>query len=330
MVASCNRALRKTASAHNLWLKKIRKKKKKKNLRTKRKTATRKTKMVSVKDLTPLILGGAVIFVVARSGLFKGLGGVGEGAAEAAGGLGAGISTAGRGLGGGIGRIGEAAGYGVEDILSMLKPPAAGAEFVSEWIAGQTLRGARERAQAEEIDIAAFEAMKEELAKIQAEKEKFAKEQAQERARMIEEQKTQVVGYVTGVDEAAISAFQKAKAGLLKFWQYSPMGLLTSYIQGVVSVEETTPYQETVTARAPAPQEAEGSISYAAPSYIEPVSYGGGGSLGLPLAPRSEILEAMGYTGQTTQEGVVYTEPVYEPEPEPERGWYDPRGWFGW
>lgn len=64
-----------------------------------------------IRDLTPLLLGGTALFVVARSGILGGAGeaveGVGEGLGRAGRGLGAGISDIARGAGGAVGGLGQ-------------------------------------------------------------------------------------------------------------------------------------------------------------------------------------------------------------------------------
>jgi len=235
--------------------------------------------MVSIKDLTPLLLGGAVIFVVARSGILKGLGGVGEGVSEAAEGLGAGISTAGRGLGGGIGMAGQATGLSVQDVLSITAfARAAGA--VGGAAAGEVERFVegreREHGQEQEIDIIAHEQEKQNLARIQAEQERKDAEEQAERNRLIEEEKTQYVKFVTEFPEMIAAGFKYIPAGLSSLWRYSPTGLLTSYIMGQSSIEAEAAPQQSVTITGEVisePTTTGGGVSRTS----EPTTTGGGG-----------------------------------------------------
>ena len=81
--------------------------------------------MVGVKDLTPLLLGGAAIYIVATSGILKGLGGVGEGVSDAAKGLGGGVSTAARGLGAGVSDIAGDISQTTGNLADFLNPLGA-------------------------------------------------------------------------------------------------------------------------------------------------------------------------------------------------------------
>ena len=186
--------------------------------------------------LVAAIVGGGYL-ILKTTKLGEALGGVGEGVAEAAGGLGAGIGIAGQGLGVGVAELSGQVTAITGDIAELTS-------FVGEWGLGlaQEIRIIKERqireaGQETQIDVAAFERAQAQLAEIQAEKEiKTAAEQA-ERSRLIQEEKTQVVEFIT-------TAPEKFVTGLGAMWRYSPVGLLTSWITNIVSVEkEAAPQQ---------------------------------------------------------------------------------------
>lgn len=275
-------------------------------------------------DIAILAAVGIVGYGLVTSDFFRGLGKVGTGAGEAATGLGAGISTAGRGLGGGIGMAGTAAGLSVQDILgitALLRPVGAvgvaGVSEVERWAEGREL----EHEQELEIDVAAHERAKQELVAIQAEQERKAAEEEAERKRLIEEEKTQYVEFATTLPEKALAGFKYLGAGALAAWAYSPMGLLTKYIQGQVSIEEEAAPQQS----APISTGGGGAVTtisngttikktyYSAPA-ISPI----GTASYEETKRRYAIQEETGVTPAPT----IYLKPAPEPEPEPEKPWW--------
>jgi len=256
--------------------------------------------MVFTKDLLLIaaIVGGGYLILKTT-----GVGAIAGGAGEAAEGLGAGIGAAGRGLGGGVATAGEAAGIGVKDILgilALLRPVGAvgeaGVGVVERWTASQE----REAGQTAEIDIAAFELEKQEIARIQAEQERKAAEEKAERSRLIEEEKTQYIEFATTFPE-------KFAAGLSYLWQYSPTGLLTSWIHGIVSVEEEA-----------APQQSAPEVTgAAAPTSTEAAAPTADGGVSYIKEPKLADVPLDGSRYYTPISEILHYTPLPEPEPEP-------------
>lgn len=213
--------------------------------------------MVSMlKDLTPLLLGGAALFVVVNSGIIKGLGGavedVSEGVGAAAQGLGAGVGNIGQGLGAGVAQ----AGYSTQDIL--LFATAAAGEIGRQSAENVALRNEllrqdtqREFTQAEAVDVAAFEITKDPLTEIQAGTDIQVAGQQATRAIIKEEEKTQWLSRFTSADDKIIATAGAVGGGLLSSWGYSPIGLLKNWITGQVSVEKDVAPQVSYLSNAP-------------------------------------------------------------------------------
>ena len=208
-----------------------------KKLKTKKKRINKMGLGTSDLILGAVIVGGGYL-ILKTTKLGGALGGVGEGVSdvagglgEAAAGLGSGISQAGRGLGSGVAELSQ-------QVTSITGDVAELTSFVGEWGLGLAQeikeikeRSIREHYQETEIDIAAHEIAKDPLIDIQVGKDIILATESAKRSKLITEEKTQVVEFIT-------TAPEKFVTGLSALWRYNPIGLLTSYIQGVVSVED--------------------------------------------------------------------------------------------
>ena len=199
--------------------------------------------MSSIKDLTPLLLGGAALYVVTKSGVLSGLGqGVGdiaEGAGTAAQGLGGGIAGAAIGVGQGVGQV----GYSTQDILQFAtaaageigRQSALNIQLREELERSRTIR---ENTQAQEVDIISHEQTKQPLAEIQSQTDIKVSQEQSTRTIIKEEEKTQWLGRLTQADDALINW---GGSKLFSAWKYSPTGLISSWINNIVSVEQNEP-----------------------------------------------------------------------------------------
>lgn len=266
--------------------------------------------MVGISDLTPLLLGGAVIYVVTQSGILKGVSGAVEG-------LGEGISEAAGGLGSGISQIGRSTGQAFEDVQVLLFGVAGelgrqGAQIIE--LKGQLLRRdtAREFSQDEEVDIAAHEIAKDPLSEIQAGREVLTAEEKAERSKLFQEQLTQSTEFITSIDDKAISAFKKTGSGLLAFWRWSPLGLLQTFIQNVGSAGPTTSGSSMDDQISGGQTDAVVSSSEVITSSSQTNSSGGGGSTQLQSNLTGIFTSSGEQIGSSTQLTIVS-----DPDPTP-------------
>lgn len=86
----------------------------------------------SVSDYTPLILGGALVYVLYKSDVFKGLGKVSTGIGETVSGTGQGVVTAAQGLGAGVATVAQDIGQTTSNIADFLNPLGALGNWISE------------------------------------------------------------------------------------------------------------------------------------------------------------------------------------------------------
>lgn len=249
--------------------------------------------------LAAVVGGGYLILKTTKLG--ESLGSVGEGVGEAVGGIGAGLGSVGEGVGQAISDISGQVSSITGDVAQLTS-------FVGEmgvWTAQQfeemQSRSLREHTQATEVDVSAFDKIKEDLAIIQARKEIIAAEEKAERDRLIQEEKTQYVEFATTMPERLSAIAGAVGGGLLSAWKYSPTGLLTSWITSQSSVEEIAAPQQT----APSITTTSGVLTGAVTSSIrEPVSSTSPSTSTISSTDTttSDMLTAAGLTTKTTSD----------------------------
>lgn len=247
-------------------------------------------------DIAILAGVGIIGFGLLKSDFFQGLGKVGTGVGDAVEGVGGGIATAGQGLGEGVADLSG-------QITSITGDVAELTSFVGEfgnWTAQQfeelQQRSLREHDQETQVDEAAFEIIKDPLAETQAGAELFAAEEQAKRDKLKASEATQWTERVTTIDDKAINFIEKSGSFL---WKYSPVGLISNYVQSQASVETEAPTSETSTNQTGG----SGGTSLITGAVV------GGSSVRAPKSSSgssgvsgdsSSFMEAIGYQGQST------------------------------
>lgn len=277
-----------------------------------------------MKSDTILVIGALAAggYLIYKSDIASGL-------SEVAGGVG----DAATGLGSGIGQIGYSAGdiagsfaSGVNSVLDFVNPlgalgnAAARNIEASGEISESKLR--REGTQEEQIDRGAFDITQTPLTNIQAQRDVFSAEQRSLRSKDWEQTKTNVQDSATNVIE------EWAKAGST-LSRYNPFGLISSWVQSR-STSKSTSLQTPVSPDG----SATSNVSSSSASTSSSSSSGS-----LRTSKPSTFLEAVGYVGQSTESGIVYTKPTPTfssivassrsiRAPVSTKKWYNPISWF--
>lgn len=157
-----------------------------------------------VADLTPLALGAGALFLLARTDLFKKVGG--------------GVGEAVSGVGSGLGTIGREAGDIIVDAGSFLEPIASFFQGTSNTLntvfEEQNKKLRRESFQEDVRDINAESIASEPRSIAQADREIFSEQQKTERSKLLQSEFTQQVSRLTKVDDFLIDTFNQAKSKL--------------------------------------------------------------------------------------------------------------------
>lgn len=230
-----------------------------------------------VKQDTILILGAAGIggYFLYKSGFFKGLTGISEGAGEAVSGIGEGITT----VSGDIGQV-------TSNIADFLNPLGATGTWLSQLISNAQSSSLRESVQATSTDEAAYNLNAQALAKIQAEKETSTATQASLRSDKIQTTGTNIVGAVTAPINAWSSAVQVVS-------KYNPVSLITNWIS---SQNKSKSLKTSITGSAISTNKSSSSRNLKTTK--------------ITSTNRNLLLERLGYYGMSTPEGIVYTKPT--------------------
>jgi len=183
--------------------------------------------------MAAVVVGGGYLILKTT-----GLGGVAEGAGEAA-----------KGLGAGIGQAGMAGGQAVEDVSTFMFGIAG--EFgrqQQQIIELQSQINQREMQRQEQIEVAAYEKSSEELAELRAAED--IAEQERKTIRDVEQTERVQLRQERRTDAAELSWYERLGGGLLKYWQYSKTGLLSSFISSQSSIDVAQTATPTITGAA--------------------------------------------------------------------------------
>lgn len=257
-------------------------------------------------DIALLAGVGIVGYGLLNSGFFKGLGKVGEGAGEAAEGLGSGISEAAQGLGSGVSQLSSQITSVTGDVAELTSFVGEFGNWTSQQIIELQENSKREQEQADLVDRRAFDVSQNQLADIQAGSDINTAQQSSLRSGRWETFKTDTQDDILdffnpdGVNRSNSNI--PKPTGLVSF---NPISSLSNFVKNIVSKPSITGAVVGTSSTTSNTSSVRSSKSSGGSSSSS------SSSSSISTTSRNKLLETLGYQGQSTTSGVVYTKPTF-------------------
>ena len=248
-------------------------------------------------DIAILAGIGIVGYGLLQSDFFKGLGKVGTG-----------VGTAAEGLGGGVADLSAAIGSVGGDVAELTSFVGEFGNWTAQQFTELQQNSLRENTQADVIDRASFEQTQNQLTDIQSSRDVSLAEGGSERSLRWDTFKTDaqdnVLDFFVADGNNTQNSNIPAPTGLISF---NPLNSVMNFIRNIGSpsitgaVVKDEGSSSSTSSTSSTSSGSSSSSSSSKTSSLKPVT----------LTTRNKFMELLGYQGQTTATGVVYTKPTF-------------------